>query len=102
MQEENQIHFYSSYDIDSSSYIDEPNFGIDYLPLLIQLGFIYIVPLHVFEFCSAIVTIDLASKLSSEENNSKLSSLMSLKQMFQNSIDFDISIMKSTFITSLY
>jgi hypothetical protein len=67
-----------------------------------QLGFIYIVPLHVFEFCSAIVTIDLASKLSSEENNSKLSSLMSLKQMFQNSIDFDISIMKSTFITSLY
>jgi hypothetical protein len=93
MLEKNQIHLYKS---KSLSYINEPSFGSDYLPLLIQLGFIYIVPFHVFEFCSAVVTIDLASKLSSEENNNN----MSLKQMFQNSID--ISIMKSTFITSLY
>jgi len=84
----------------SSSYIfDEPSFENDYLPLLIQLGFIYTVPLHVLEFCSAVITIGLASKLSSEENHND-TSLMSIKHMFQNFID--ISIMKRTFTTSLY
>ncbi|KAJ1405316.1 hypothetical protein SESBI_25865 [Sesbania bispinosa] len=70
------------------------SFSKDYLPVLIQLGFIYLIPLHVLELCSAVLTMDLASKLRSEENK------MSLKQMFQNSID--ISMMKGTFITSLY
>ncbi|KAI4328236.1 hypothetical protein L6164_020609 [Bauhinia variegata] len=70
------------------------SFSKDYLPDLIQLGFIYSVPLHVLELCTAVVTMDLASKLRSEENK------MSLKQMFQASTD--ISIMKGTLITSLY
>ncbi|XP_057421870.1 uncharacterized protein LOC130715767 [Lotus japonicus] len=74
----------------------DKSFSKDYLPVLIQLVLIYFVPLHVLELCSAVITTDLASKLrsDSEENN------MSLKQMFQKSTD--ISIMKGTFITSLY
>ncbi|XP_057419532.1 uncharacterized protein LOC130713754 [Lotus japonicus] len=78
------------------SFIDKI-FSKDYLPVLIQLGFIYLVPLQVLELCSAILTMDLASKLRSGDNNLSLT----LKQMFQNSI-IDISIMKGTFITSLY
>jgi hypothetical protein len=76
---------------------DIPSFSKDYLPLLIQLGVIYTIPLHVLEFCSKVLTMDLASKLfiNPEENKN-----MSLKHMFQNSID--LSIMKGTFITSLY
>lgn len=84
---------------DTLSYIGEPSFVNDYLPLLVQLGFIYTVPLHVLEFFSAVITIGLASKLSSEENHND-TSLMSIKHMFQNSND--ISIMKRTFTTSLY
>ena len=70
------------------------SFSKDYLPVLIQLGFMYLVPLHVLEVCSAIVTVYITSKLRSENNK------MSLKKMFQESID--MSIMKGTFITSLY
>ncbi|KAI5419665.1 hypothetical protein KIW84_043726 [Lathyrus oleraceus] len=47
----------------------------------IQLGLIYILPLHVLEFGTAIVTINLASKLSSQQENN-----MSLKEMFQNAL----------------
>lgn len=77
-----------------TNYSTAKSFSKDYLPVLIQLGFIYMVPLHVLELCSAISTTDLASKLHYEK------STMSLKQMFQESID--MSIMKGTFITSLY
>ncbi|RDX91668.1 hypothetical protein CR513_26317, partial [Mucuna pruriens] len=73
--------------------IPDKSFSKNYLPVLIQLGFIYLVPLHVLELWYAVVTIDSASKLRSEENN------MSLKDMFRRSIE--ISIMKGTFITSL-
>lgn len=78
-------------------YITVPSFGSYYLPLLIQLGLIYSVPLHLLEFFSKVLTMDLASKLilSSEEKT-----IMSLKHMFQNSID--LSTMKGTFVTSLY
>ncbi|KAJ1379884.1 hypothetical protein SESBI_46490 [Sesbania bispinosa] len=87
---------YNEYYIYDNGIIDSTikSFSKDHLPVLIQLGFIYLVPLHVLELCSAVLTMDLASKLRSEENK------MSLKQMFQNSID--ISMMKGTFITSLY
>ncbi|KEH20804.1 transmembrane protein [Medicago truncatula] len=90
--ERNQLRFYSVIDI-----YNGPSFSKDYLPLLIQLGFIYTIPLHFLEFCSKVLTMDLASKLiiNSEENPK-----MSLKHMFQNSID--VSTMKGTFITSLY
>lgn len=76
------------------NYLPDKSFSKDYLPVLILLGFIYLVPLHVLELCSAVVTMDSASKLYSEENN------MSVMDMFKRSID--ISIMKGTFITSLY
>ncbi|CAK8578781.1 unnamed protein product [Lathyrus sativus] len=78
-------------------YVNAPSFGSYYLPLLIQLGFIYSIPLHVLEFLSKVLTMDLASKLiiSSEEKTK-----MSLKHMFQNSVD--LSTMKGTFVTSLY
>ncbi|CAJ1938143.1 unnamed protein product [Sphenostylis stenocarpa] len=66
----------------------------DYLPVFIKLGLIYLVPLHVLELFSAVITMDSASKLKSEENYT------SLKDMFKSSID--MSIMKGTFITSLY
>ncbi|XP_014507872.1 uncharacterized protein LOC106767482 [Vigna radiata var. radiata] len=70
------------------------SFSNDYLPVLIQLGLIYLVPLHVLELCSAVITMDSASKLKSEGN------YMNLKDMFKSSID--MSIMKGTIITSLY
>lgn len=70
------------------------SFTSDYFPVLIQLVFIYLVPLHVLQLCSAVVTTDLASKLRSEEKK------MSLKQMFLESLD--TSVIKGTFITSLY
>ncbi|XP_017440426.1 uncharacterized protein LOC108345995 [Vigna angularis] len=75
--------------------VDTPrkSFSNDYLPVLIQLGLIYLVPLHVLDICSAVITMDSASKLKSEGN------YMSLKDMFKSSID--TSIMKGTFITSL-
>ncbi|KAK7247404.1 hypothetical protein RIF29_42287 [Crotalaria pallida] len=76
------------------NHTDFRSFTSDYLPVLLQLVFLYLVPLHVLELCSAVVTMDLASKASSEDNK------MSLKQMFQESID--LSVMKGTFITSLY
>jgi len=100
-QEKHDQIFIISMDSDdgySFSHIDDvPSFSKDYLPLLIQIGFIYTIPLHVLEFCSKVLTMDLASKLiNSEEYNTN----MSLKHMFQNSVD--VSIMKGTFITSLY
>ncbi|TKY60261.1 hypothetical protein E2542_SST17357 [Spatholobus suberectus] len=91
--EPNYAYVIQLYGVDDTS-IPVKNFTRDYLPVLIQLGFMYLVPLHVLELWSAVVTMDSASKLRSEENN------MSLKDMFKISID--ISIMKGTFITSLY
>ncbi|KAL5056749.1 hypothetical protein RYX36_028353 [Vicia faba] len=95
-REKNQLGFYS---ISDHRFIpqNEPSFSHDYLPLLIQLGFIYSIPLHALEFCCKVLTMDLASKLiNSQDSNTK----MSLKHMFRNSVD--ASIMKGTFITSLY
>lgn len=92
--ERNQLRFYSV--IDHNFIYNGPSFSKDYLPLLIQLGFIYTIPLHFLEFCSKILTMDLASKLINSEENLK----MSLKHMFQNSIG--VSTMKGTFVTSLY
>ncbi|RDX91661.1 hypothetical protein CR513_26324, partial [Mucuna pruriens] len=74
--------------------IPDRSFSKDYLPVLIELVFIYLIPLHVLELWSAVVTMDSASRLRSDENN------MSLKDMFKRSID--ISTMKNTFVTSLY
>lgn len=51
----------------------------------IQLGLIYIFPLHVLEFGTAIVTINLASKLSSQHENNDMN--MTLKDMFHKPVD---------------
>uniref|UniRef100_K7KQW7 Transmembrane protein n=1 Tax=Glycine max TaxID=3847 RepID=K7KQW7_SOYBN len=95
-KEQNYLYYHFAYHPHIYGVVDTPgkSFSEDYLPVLIQLGFIYLVPLHVLGLCSAVVTMDSASKLRSEENN------ISLKDMFKRSID--ISIMKGTFITSLY
>lgn len=61
---------------------------------LVQLGLIYMVPLHILELISAIVTIDLASKLLSEDKK------MTLKDMLQK--PFDTSKMRGSFVTSIY
>lgn len=68
-----------------------------YLLKLIQLGLIYLVPLHVLELGSAIVTLDLASKLRSEE---KENNDMTLKEMFHK--PFDPSNLRGSFVTSIY
>ncbi|KAK7386889.1 hypothetical protein VNO78_27243 [Psophocarpus tetragonolobus] len=69
-------------------------FNKDYFLKLILTGFIYMVPLYVLEFLSAIVTIDLASKLHSKEKK------MTLKEMFET--PFDLSKLKGSFVTSIY
>ncbi|XP_020227661.1 uncharacterized protein LOC109808896 [Cajanus cajan] len=69
-------------------------FNKDYFLKLILLGFIYMVPLYVLEFVSALVTIDLASKLRSKENK------MTLKEMFET--PFDLSRLRGSFVTSIY
>ncbi|XP_028783712.1 uncharacterized protein LOC114757006 [Neltuma alba] len=78
------------------SYPDEilGRFSKNYVLKLIQLGLIYLVPLHVLDLCSAIVTIDLASKLRSGEKH------MNLKDMFQKCID--TTNLGGTFITSIF
>ncbi|XP_058747623.1 uncharacterized protein LOC131620525 [Vicia villosa] len=62
----------------------------------IQLGLIYIFPLHVLEFGTAIVTINLASKLSSQQENND----MSLKEMFHKPVDS--SKLRGSFHTFVY
>ncbi|XP_004509837.1 uncharacterized protein [Cicer arietinum] len=65
-----------------------------YFLKLIQLGIIYMVPLHVLEFCTAIVTIDLASMISLKEKK------MTLKEMFQK--PFEPSKLRGSFLTFIY
>ncbi|XP_054824540.1 uncharacterized protein LOC129322309 [Prosopis cineraria] len=69
-------------------------FSKNYVLKLVQLGLIYLVPLHLLDLCSAIVTIDLASMLRSGEKK------MTLKDMFQKS--FDMSNLRGTFVTSIF
>lgn len=78
------------------SYPDEimNRFSKNYALKLVQLGLLYLVPFHVLDICSAIVTIDLASKLRSGDRH------MTLKDMFHKSID--MSNLRGTFVTSIY
>lgn len=61
---------------------------------LVQLGLIYIFPLQIFEFGTAIVTIDLASKLNSQEKK------MTLKGMFEKPLG--LAKLRGSFITFIY
>ncbi|KAM4109894.1 hypothetical protein ACJW30_03G153900 [Castanea mollissima] len=61
---------------------------------LLQLGFLYLVPLHLFEFCTVIVTVDLSSKIHAQERP------MTLKEMKHRPICG--ARLRGTFITSIY
>jgi len=80
-------------DLDSLNFIIG-RFTKDYFLKLIFVGFIYMVPLYVLEFVSAVVTVDLASKLHSKEK------IMTLKEMFET--PFDLSRLRGSFVTSIY
>lgn len=67
----------------------------DYYLKLIQLGLIYIFPLHVLEFGTAIITIDLASKIGSQQEKK-----MNLKDMIDKPLDS--SKLKGSFLTFIY
>ncbi|KAL5063186.1 hypothetical protein RYX36_024923 [Vicia faba] len=66
-----------------------------YYLMFIQLGLIYIFPLHVLEFVTAIVTINLASKQSLQHENN-----MTLKEMFHKPLDS--SKLRGSFHTFIY
>ncbi|GMY26196.1 hypothetical protein FCV25MIE_21438 [Fagus crenata] len=60
---------------------------------LLQLGFLYLVPLHLLELCTVVVTVDLSSKIYAEERP------MTLKEMILKPIYG--ARLGGTFITSI-
>ena len=64
---------------------------------LFHLGFLYLVPLHLAEFCSVIVIVDLASKIYVEE---RPLTLKEMKEMI-NKLYYGARV-RGTFITSIY
>ncbi|XP_041015059.1 uncharacterized protein LOC121257873 isoform X1 [Juglans microcarpa x Juglans regia] len=62
---------------------------------LVQLGFLYLVPFHLLELCTVIVTVDLASKIYAEDRP-----ILTLKEMLYKPI-YGARI-RGTFITSFY
>ncbi|KAI5419669.1 hypothetical protein KIW84_043727 [Lathyrus oleraceus] len=76
-----------------NSMLDRMNKDYNYSKL-IQLGLIYIFPLQILEFGTAIVTIDLASKLNSQEKK------MTLKEMFEKPLDS--TKLRGSFLTFIY
>ncbi|KAG2702122.1 hypothetical protein I3843_06G069100 [Carya illinoinensis] len=62
---------------------------------LVQLGFLYLVPFHLLELCTMIVTVDLASKIYAEDRP-----ILTLKGMLYKQI-YGARI-RGTFITSSY
>lgn len=59
-----------------------------------QLGFLYLVPLHLLELSTVLVIVDLASKIYKEDKP------MSLKEMIQR--PFNLARLRGTFITFVY
>ncbi|GLT36529.1 hypothetical protein SLA2020_109020 [Shorea laevis] len=70
------------------------NLGDELLYRLVQLGLLYLVPLHLLEFCSAFMTINVASDIYTEERK------MSLKEIVQKPIHK--AKLRAAFITSVY
>ena len=66
----------------------------DFFHKLVQLSFLYLVPLHLFELCTMIVTVDLASRIYAEETP------MTLKEMIHKPIYG--ARLRGTFVTSFY
>ncbi|KAE8023413.1 hypothetical protein FH972_009107 [Carpinus fangiana] len=65
----------------------------DVLPEFVQLGLLYLVPRHLLELCTIIVTVDLASKIHAEER------VITLKEMMDRPI-YGAKV-RGTFVTSL-
>jgi hypothetical protein len=65
----------------------------DVLPEFVQLGLLYLVPRHLLELCTVIVTVDLASKIHAEER------VITLKEMMDRPI-YGAKV-RGTFVTSL-
>jgi hypothetical protein len=65
----------------------------DVLPEFVQLVLLYLVPRHLLELCTVIVTVDLASKIHAEER------VITLKEMIDRSI-YGAKV-RGTFVTSL-
>ncbi|GLU21593.1 hypothetical protein SLE2022_377240 [Rubroshorea leprosula] len=70
------------------------NLGDELLYRLVQLSLLYLVPLHLLEFCSAFMTINVASDIYTEERKT------SLKEIVQKPIHKEK--LRAAFITSLY
>ncbi|OMO52784.1 hypothetical protein COLO4_36979 [Corchorus olitorius] len=66
----------------------------EYTQKLIQLSLLYLLPLHLLELYSALMTVDLASKLYGKQES------LTLKEMIQKPIQKER--LTGTFITSLY
>ncbi|XP_058747617.1 uncharacterized protein LOC131620522 [Vicia villosa] len=77
-----------------NSMLDRMNKDYNYLKL-IQLGLVYIFPLQILEFGTAIVTVDLASKLNTQQEKK-----MTLKEMFEKPIDS--TKLRGSFLTFVY
>ncbi|XP_060669223.1 uncharacterized protein LOC107428621 [Ziziphus jujuba] len=60
----------------------------------IQLVFLYLVPLHLLEFCTVLVIVDLTSKIYSEERPMTLKDLLNMP--------VEVTRLKGTFITFVY
>ncbi|KAL0004164.1 hypothetical protein SO802_011725 [Lithocarpus litseifolius] len=69
----------------------------DLFQKLFHLGFLYLVPLHLAEFCSVIVIVDLASKIHVEE---RPLTLKEMKEMIHKLYYGER--LRGTFITSIY
>ena len=65
----------------------------DVLPEFVQLSLLYLVPRHVLELCTVIVTVDLASKIHAEER------VITLKEMMDRPI-YGAKV-RGTFVTSV-
>ncbi len=63
---------------------------------LLQLGFLYLVPLHLLELCTVIVTVDMASKIYAKEETP----MTLIKGMIKEAIYG--ARLRGTFITSYY
>uniref|UniRef100_A0A2N9GPV5 Uncharacterized protein n=1 Tax=Fagus sylvatica TaxID=28930 RepID=A0A2N9GPV5_FAGSY len=77
--------------------IAEEEMTKDFLQKLVQLGFLYLVPLNFIEFCTVIVTVDLASKIYAEERSM---TLKEMKEMIHKL--YCGARVRGTFITSFY
>jgi hypothetical protein len=86
----NPYGYYDYYDWSISSYMFEKS---TFLHQLVQLGLLYIVPRHLLELCTVIVTVDLASKIRAEER------VITLKEMIDRPI-YGAKV-RDTFVTSL-